>query len=535
MKRDRTLSLCMIARDEEGTIGRALEAVRPFCDEMIVVDTGSTDRTRDIALGLGARVVDQAWTDDFAHARNRALAEASCDFVIALDADEIIDARCGRDVREAIRRDDTRGVFLPIVNRFEDGRKLEALILRVFPLRADIRYRYRIHEQVVDSVVAIAKRERGKLIQAGGAVIHDGYRKDVIEARGKNQRNRRLFELAIADEPDDLYLRYKFADFLRALPNEGARVRALLEASVRDLEARDAAAVADLPFAGEVYALLAQAQRDAGDATRALACAERGLASTTPTVNLQFIHGSIALGLGDATTAAASFRACLSRAGEVLVMPGQIGVTGSLAELGLANALHALGRYDEARGLVQHVADEEPERTGLIGSWLQCARGTTDPAGAMRWLTRWIATRPDDGEAWMAGAEILYGMRMFEQARTWFVRASGRIADPKIAFAWCAECFLHERKLEEALEIASSVADVPRAQAVIAAVSLCAGLEVPAIVGCADGAVRNAFKTLVGNLRQTEGAVIVDRIQDACDTLAVFDPPGIALAAAALG
>jgi glycosyltransferase involved in cell wall biosynthesis len=534
MKRDVKLSLCMIARDEAATIGKALAAAKPFCDEMIVVDTGSTDGTREIAASLGARVVEQPWTDDFSHARNRSLSEAGGDFALVLDADEIIDAECGRGIREAIGRKDTAGVFLPIVNRFEDGRVLPALILRVFPLRVDVRYRYRIHEQVIDKLVPIAKRERGRLLKVDGAVVHDGYREDVIQARGKNERNLRIFELALADDPADLYLRYKFADFLRRFENEKPRIRELLESSARDLRKMDRGDVLDLPFSGEVFALLAQAYRDAGDARRGLACAEEGLRLAAITVNLEFIHASLALDLGDATTAARGFRQCLARDGEVLVMPGQCGVTGVLAEIGLARALHVLQRNDEAREVVQRAADRHPERTDLVELWLECARGTADPRSALGWLTRRLEGRPADATAWMAGAQILYGMQMFGQARTWFLRAAGGSADPSSALAWCAECFLHECNLEEALDVASKVQTDPRAQAVIAAISLFAETEVPSLVRCADADVRSAFRRLLDNLRRTPGSPIVEKIETVCSNMSVFDPAGIGLASSAL-
>ena len=77
MKR-KTVSLCLIARNEEATIGMAIKSVLALVDEVIVVDTGSDDNTRIIAEGYGARVLDVAWEDDFAAARNAALAEADC-------------------------------------------------------------------------------------------------------------------------------------------------------------------------------------------------------------------------------------------------------------------------------------------------------------------------------------------------------------------------------------------------------------------------------------------------------------------------
>ncbi len=85
-----TLSLCMIAKNEEDNIERALMSVRPVVDEMIVVDTGSTDRTKEIAQALGANVYDFKWTNDFSAARNFSFSKASGRWILVLDADEAI-------------------------------------------------------------------------------------------------------------------------------------------------------------------------------------------------------------------------------------------------------------------------------------------------------------------------------------------------------------------------------------------------------------------------------------------------------------
>ncbi|MGH7866972.1 MAG: glycosyltransferase [Candidatus Dormibacteraceae bacterium] len=84
------LSLTMIARDEESTLGRVLAQVSPFCDEMIVVDTGSRDRTRQVAQEAGARVIDFVWIDDFAAARNVSLNACQGDWVLWMDADDVV-------------------------------------------------------------------------------------------------------------------------------------------------------------------------------------------------------------------------------------------------------------------------------------------------------------------------------------------------------------------------------------------------------------------------------------------------------------
>ncbi len=85
-----TVSLLLLCRDEERYVARALRSVRSLVDEIVAVDTGSQDRTRDILREYGARVVPFPWTDDFAAARNHGLAQVSCDYVFWMDADEFL-------------------------------------------------------------------------------------------------------------------------------------------------------------------------------------------------------------------------------------------------------------------------------------------------------------------------------------------------------------------------------------------------------------------------------------------------------------
>ncbi|WP_022770639.1 tetratricopeptide repeat-containing glycosyltransferase family 2 protein [Butyrivibrio sp. NC2007] len=86
-----TISLCMIVKNEESCLEKCLKSLEGIVDEMIVVDTGSTDRTKDIAKACGAKVLDFAWTGDFSDARNFAFAQANCDYIYSADADEELD------------------------------------------------------------------------------------------------------------------------------------------------------------------------------------------------------------------------------------------------------------------------------------------------------------------------------------------------------------------------------------------------------------------------------------------------------------
>ena len=86
-----SISLCMIVKNEEKLLKRCLDSYRPVCDEIVIVDTGSTDRTKEIAAGYTDLIYDYPWNNDFAAARNFAFSKANCDYIFSADADEVLD------------------------------------------------------------------------------------------------------------------------------------------------------------------------------------------------------------------------------------------------------------------------------------------------------------------------------------------------------------------------------------------------------------------------------------------------------------
>ncbi len=93
-----TVSLCMIVKNEENKLSRCLESLRHHVDEILIADTGSTDKTREIALSFGAKVYDYPWKSDFSDARNFIFQKAGCDYVYSADADEVLDEENGKQL-----------------------------------------------------------------------------------------------------------------------------------------------------------------------------------------------------------------------------------------------------------------------------------------------------------------------------------------------------------------------------------------------------------------------------------------------------
>jgi len=186
------ISLALIARDEEAHIERCLKSTSGLAVEMIVVDTGSTDRTKDIALSCGARVLDFPWIDDFSAARNQALEAARGRWILVLDADEYLPPASFEAIQALTSSADAADRAYHLVNKSstDEGRTgLSGLIVRLFPSDPRVRYEWPVHEQVVTSL----QRANIPIENTGIEIIHTGYSSPEVNA-AKQQRNLRILE-----------------------------------------------------------------------------------------------------------------------------------------------------------------------------------------------------------------------------------------------------------------------------------------------------------------------------------------------------
>src|SRR5207253_1218124 len=136
----------MIVRNEDMNLSSCLESVRGVFDEIVVVDTGSTDRTREIACAFGAQVFEFAWVDDFAAARNVALSHATGDYAFWVDADDVLDPPEREKLRallDGLQPDDEAAYVVRCAcDKSSDGSGGETVVdhIRLFPLRDDVRW-----------------------------------------------------------------------------------------------------------------------------------------------------------------------------------------------------------------------------------------------------------------------------------------------------------------------------------------------------------------------------------------------------------
>jgi glycosyltransferase involved in cell wall biosynthesis len=218
------ISLCLIAKDEEPMLPGCLASVEGAVDEIVLVDTGSTDRTREIARAAGARVFEQPWREDFSAARNEALSHARGDFVLQLDADERLAPGSGEVLRRAADAGALDGGMLLL----HDASRVDATAEEVLTGRARLgppirlgrffrrapwlRYSGIVHENLDDNLVEHAWR----IAPLDAHLVHLGNVPAYRKARGKGERNLDLLRRRCALEPDDVtsygYLAFEYVE-----------------------------------------------------------------------------------------------------------------------------------------------------------------------------------------------------------------------------------------------------------------------------------------------------------------------------------
>ncbi len=230
-----TLSVCMIVKDEAEFIEGAVGSVKGVADQVVVVDTGSSDDTVELARAAGAQVEFFPWTGDFSAARNASLDAATSDWVLVLDADERLTESSRTTLRAILEEyrdeDDLRVVCVKINNYTRDGRFInDGFSGRLFRRHPVMRFDGRVHEEVARGRNDVSTDYRLDL-----AFDHYGADPEVMREKAKDDRNLALLESRLAEAPDDLLTWF----YVASQHWVGGRREEALDAFARVLELYD--------------------------------------------------------------------------------------------------------------------------------------------------------------------------------------------------------------------------------------------------------------------------------------------------------
>jgi tetratricopeptide (TPR) repeat protein len=434
------ISVCMIVRNEEAMLAGCLGSVRGLAHEIIVVDTGSTDRTVEIARRARARVVQIPWEDDFAAARNASLSLARGDWILILDADERLGKGAGAAVRKAIADATFDCGMLPMHEATRPDAPLAEVLSgkerageinylpRLLRRTEDLRFEGIIHESVLPWL-----RARGMRVGFVEApIVHLGAARDVRQARGKAARNVALLEKAVAARPDDPMLHgYLAYEHLEA--GREAEARAAVERGWALVERTAEGGLGSVLRLATARARLALT---AGDTRGVLATVDRAEAVEGGHPDLDFLRGSaleldaLAARRGEDRArlfdaALASYRAALDKREHRYAQAFVIGATGFAGLTRVGCALLARRRFAEARAAFAEALAARPDHAEAAFGMAECHLEAGEHEAALATLAPHLGARAD---GWLLGAAAMEQLGLLDDFRLFLARARERAA-----------------------------------------------------------------------------------------------------------
>jgi len=346
----------MIVKNEEANLPGCLTSARALVDEIVVVDTGSTDRTKEIAAGFGACVHDFPWQDDFAAARNESLRFATGKWIFWLDADDRLDIENRNKLRALFDQlGDENVAYLMKCRSTARVGATQVEHARLFRNDPRIRWQYRIHEQIIPSVIA-----SGGTVQSCDLVIwHTGY-EDPVLWRQKLARNHSILLLATRELPDDPWIMLNLGQSHLAL-GQPEMALPLLRRGLERSQLGDF-------FTRKLYGQLARCYCQLGQSNEAMTLCRIGLKLIPDQGELLFLESQLLLGSGDLDGA----ESCLRR----LLEPGarfvsaDTALSGVKAHQNLGIVYRKQKRDSEAEAQWLAVVELNP---GFAQAWLALA------------------------------------------------------------------------------------------------------------------------------------------------------------------
>jgi glycosyltransferase involved in cell wall biosynthesis len=456
-----TVSLCMIVKDEEAMLPRCLAAVADVVDELIVVDTGSTDRTVAIAESFGARVLHHEWDGDFSAARNVSLDAATSDWLLYLDADEVLVDGDGPRLRELLGHTWREGFFLTETNHvgeLEDGASVAHNALRLFRNRPEYRFEGRVHEQFAHRLPAFPERLEHSQVR----VEHFGYLGAVRDAKEKSRRNLELLERQIAEGVDTPFLHFNLGSERAAsgdVPGSLTHLQRSWDKLVDDPERLEYGYFPSL-CSRLVKALNANKRHlDAisfGDAVLEL------LPGFTDVVLEQAMAHR---GLRDFDTSLAFFERCIEMGDAPPRYSATVGAGTFHARNLMAEVLIAAGRLEDAEAQLLQVLTEYPRFIGAIEPYARVLLRRGTPAGEVAERVAAAVPEPTPGQRFLIAVPF-YEAGAIGEAETQLRAVLGAQPGAHAARVALAEALLSQGRLAEAATTALEVpADAPHGSA----------------------------------------------------------------------
>lgn len=413
------LSVCVIAKNEARFLPGCLESVRDWADEIVVLDTGSTDGTMDLARRMGARVFSDVWQNDFSLARNAAISRATGDWILALDADERLDYINGSRLRRLLgdAPPDCDAYQLRIVSaadRIDSGVELVHFYPRVFRRHPAIRYKGALHEQVMRGDVALGPLAPRVPVN----IYHIGYA-DPEKNQIRLKRNHSIALDEAGRMPEEPTALMNLADTC-VMVGDFKRAEELY---LRVQQGRDLGALG-----ANVAWNLAVCRFKAGETDRALADLDQTITKYPEMLGTRFLKAQLLMELRRHAEALPELELLLDI--DPTVNPRTADIRPNLAYLMTLKGVCLVveGRLGEAEQVFDAALTRDPQLFAVHAQRADLLMTQGRPNEALAGYLRAAALRPDNGTVRMRAGLILLDMGRRDDGRA-LIAEAGRL-DP---------------------------------------------------------------------------------------------------------
>jgi tetratricopeptide (TPR) repeat protein len=489
-----TVSLCMIVKDEESMLPQCLASVKDFADELIVVDTGSTDRTVEIAESFGATVLHHEWDGDFAAARNVGLDAATSDWLMYLDADEVLNEGEDEKLRALLGHTWREGIFLVETNHvgeLEDGVGVQHNALRLFKNRDAYRFKGRVHEQFAHALPNEPERIEYSLVR----IEHYGYLGQVREDKNKSTRNLELLKRQLAEGVDTPFLHFNLGSEQAAAGDIAGSLEHLTRAWTQ-LESDPQRT--EMGYFPSLSARLVKALNANGRHAEAIAQGDEVLALLPDFTDIVLEQALAQRGLGDLDAAVTTFERVLELGDAPSKYSATVGAGTFHARNILAETLIDAGRLDEAAAQLEHVLEHFPQFVGVVEPYARVLLRSGTPVAEVVARVAALVPEPTPSQRFLLAVPF-YERGHIAEAETQLRAVLDAQPGAHAARVALAEAALSRGDLAEAADIALAVpADAPHAP-VAAQTAVFARLAAPSDDADVDAALAYARTAGLGH------------------------------------
>lgn len=418
-----TISLCMIVRNEEAVLARCLESIRHVVDEIIIVDTGSTDRTIDIAERYDARVSDYTWDGSFSNARNYAIKQAAMDWILIMDADSEFEKQDTDKLRAMTSQSAMAtayyGKTLSFLGEVAD---LDNMVcnLNIYLVRNHMGYRFAgsIHEQIYCSDPA------AKAVTAISdlRIYHYGYLNSAVRTQSKRERNMMMIQKELEKRPDDPFMLYNLGNEYFAQ----SKARDAYDCYIKSY----ANFSPEAGFSPKLMLRLIACCEFLGYTAQQLRLIDEGLSYYPPYTDLEFIRGSLWLQKERYLAAIRSFQKCLIMGEPPLLLGYFTGVGTVKPAQMLSQIYHNLGDPSSALRYARMALKFQPSSREACAQMSALLIEKMTPEAAAKKLAQLL---PTSREKYLLISDVFYGQHRYEIALQYARKAQKKDCDDNAA------------------------------------------------------------------------------------------------------